>query len=168
MHITGDIDFSTSTWYYSDMKTNPNDPINPSILSVDGVCVQQGGLTKLEHFASLIMQTKLNVASLTSHGSVPEGQLSMIARSSVREAAVLIEALNEHHKRIEDSTKKNNTYKVEFALNEILGINTEGTAAAPSVGFSPDTNSGMTKGASEGENPNPMGEDYEHSPSGDL
>lgn len=149
------------------MKTNPYDKTVPELeLNRDGT-YKNNGLTKLEHFASMIMQTKLAVAMQSVHGATQEGHLKLIAQHSVREAMVLIEALNEYDTMLDNSKKSNRTYTAEFPLSEILGINTEGTVPEPSITFSPDINTGIVKGDGT-EDKNPMGEDYEHSPSGDL
>jgi ATP-dependent protease Clp ATPase subunit len=82
------------------MKTNPNDLTVPIVS--DGPKFH--GLTKLEHFAAMIFQTKLTPREKDENRVVPAGQIKLLARQSVREASILMEALNEHYQMLEAST----------------------------------------------------------------
>lgn len=87
------------------MKTNPNDPAQPEIISKtiyaktsEGPSAplieisSAGGLTKLEHFAALAMQGML----ANSH-DFAEKNAAKLAEWSVTYAKHLIAALNNHY-----------------------------------------------------------------------
>jgi len=82
------------------MKTNPNDLTVPVV----GDGARFHGLTKLEQFAAMIFQMHLTPREKDENRVTPAGHIKLLAKQSVREASILIEALNEYHQIIEAST----------------------------------------------------------------
>lgn len=88
------------------MKTNPNDPAQPTIVDASTDVIpqvgsstwQMPGMSKREHFASLAMQAFINTGHVRvdhKSGTVENRyNYKVIAKSCVDQADALIEALN--------------------------------------------------------------------------
>jgi hypothetical protein len=103
------------------MKTNPNDFVEITARTGSG---KDDGLTKLEHFSVLLMQAKLSASQGEKIASLYKDEVKLAAEHSVYEAMVLMDTLNEHYQRKENSVS--NTYtltgKEAESLIDILGI----------------------------------------------
>ena len=97
--------------FWRHMKTNPNDFTVPVAGSTSS------GLTKLEHFAVLLLQSRI----LTQDADEPitVDRVKLLAQLSVREASLLIDALNEHYERL-DKAAATAPHMVDVRIAEIL------------------------------------------------